>query len=154
MTSIACIKGSWCCFENCSGRNRRSRRKKSTTCFCNGHAQNLRIIWCLKPKILWTSHIYILWNIFAFQYPIHSFIGCQKIGLVEKHFFPFYSRLSSFKYRTSVIIVCIIFTHFLEFKNVFSMRFFLKILSLCMVSIQEQFLISERSEHFLNQNTF
>ena len=37
--------------------------------------------------------------------------------------------------------VCILFTHFLKSKNVFSKGLFLKILALCMVSIQERFLI-------------
>ena len=34
-------------------------------------------------------------------------------------------------------VVCILFTHFLKSKNVFSRGFFLRILALCMVSIQE-----------------
>ena len=37
--------------------------------------------------------------------------------------------------------VCIFFTHFLKAKNVFLRGFFHKILALCMVSIQERFLI-------------
>ena len=37
--------------------------------------------------------------------------------------------------------VCMFFTHFLKSKNVFSRRFFLKILAFYMVSIQVQFLI-------------
>ena len=37
--------------------------------------------------------------------------------------------------------VCILFTHFLMSKNVFSRGFFLEILALCMVSIQERFQI-------------
>ena len=37
--------------------------------------------------------------------------------------------------------VFILFTHFLKSKNVFSRGFFLKTLALCMVSIQERFLI-------------
>ena len=38
-------------------------------------------------------------------------------------------------------MVSILCTHFLKVKNVFSRRFFQKIMPLCMVSIQEQFLI-------------
>ena len=37
--------------------------------------------------------------------------------------------------------VCILFIHILKSKNVFSRDFFLKILALCMVSIQKRFLI-------------
>ena len=46
-------------------------------------------------------------------------------------------------YHTRPIItwVCILKTHFLKFEKVFSMRFFQKILPLCMVSNQEGFVI-------------
>ena len=84
--STALIKGNWCWFENCSGKNRRSHRKKSTACFCNRLAQTNWIIWCLKPQILWASYLCLLRNICTFQSSVYPFIGCQKIGLVEKRF--------------------------------------------------------------------
>ena len=60
--------------------------------------------------------------------------------------------LSSFKYHTRIIITRDFFNFYPLFgsQKHFFYEFFLKILSLCRVIIQERFLITERSEHLLN----
>ena len=64
------------------------------------------------------------------------------MSLVERNAGGLNFLILSYAHTPVLQNVCILFTHFLKSKNVFSRGFFLKILALCMVSIQERVIVA------------
>ena len=110
----------------------------------------------LKDSFHTILHFCSGFEVFAIMKNIFSLFACLVWGLVSlikanyktrasygckmAIFFILFSLLLYF-FSFTIRAVCILFTQVLKSKNIFSRGFFLKIQALCMVSIQERFLI-------------
>ena len=117
---------------SCNDRNKQSHRfvNFKILIMLNYHT------WAIKVQLFWKGHKHLkkISHLF-WRYWVKTTVLSKQVGDFFQILWP------SHNIWTLFATVCTFFTHFLEVKNVFSRRFFQKILPLCMVSILERFLI-------------